>query len=171
MFKRLSRIAAASAAAIVLLSTTLTGAAQAQRIEWRGGAQFYNFSAACAENGWSGTFLFNTRFRPSGLGDNGLNTSISFFGTYYAFAFVALNARFGTSWLTLAPPTGAAGALGTLPYQWNLPAPEIRLSFQSPSNAALTATSPTHRMIGQIRNFDNTEGCTVSFETNLMLRR
>ena len=164
----MSRLHSFSGAALLtltlLLSAALPSAAQAQRVEWRGFAYLYDFTAACAANGWVGRAQSNVRFRPSGLGSNGEISRLAFFDTFYAFGLALPGRRFDGRWRAVQ-----ADAIGSGAFPW--PDVQMRIRSQSPNNNNLSETSPQVRIVGQIRNFDEVAGCTATFDATMILRR
>ncbi len=164
MISHLLAKAAKAATGLMMAVTVMTTSASAQLVEWRGIAYVTNFTSACSERGWSGNPQFNIRFRPSGLGENGTWSGLSFFNPWYAFGFYQPTGRFDRTWRAVD-----AGATGNTNYTWENV--RIRILTQSPNNTALRATTPQVRMIGEIRGFETMPDCTASFEATMMLRR
>ncbi len=165
MFTRATRTAAALAGLFLIAAAALPGAARAQTVEWRGFAYLHSFTAPCEANGWSGTPQMGVRFRPSGLGTNGDSSRLAFFDRFYAMGFYLDDSRFDRTWRTVD-----GGSIGSSVWNWQ-GTPQIRVTTQTPNNTNLRATTPTVRLVGQVRNFEEIAGCTVSFDATLLLRR
>lgn len=157
----IKKVCAAALAAFLLVP----GAAQAQNVEWRGFAYLSDFSTECEENGWWGRPTMNVRYRVPNLGDNNNSSRLSFFDEFYAFGFYLDASRFNRSWQDVY-----AGSVGSAPYEWP-EGTQIRVRRHIPAVGRLSATTQQVRLVGEIRNFDATEGCTVTFDATMLLRR
>lgn len=165
----LSSLRTAALAFFLALSTLAGTQAHAQRVEFRGTAQFYNFTAPCASIGWTGANLFNVRYRPGNVGTNGPASGMNFYDRYYAFYFLRFNGQFERVWRTLDEPYGEAGSIGGIPTNWDSPAMQLRIVTQTP--ATITPTTTSVQILGLVRNFDGVTGCSAWFDATMLVRR
>ena len=165
----LSSLRTAALAFFVALSTLAGTQAHAQRVEFRGTAQFYNFTARCADFGWTGANLFNVRYRPANVGTNGPASGMNFYDRYYAFYFLRFDGQFERTWQTLNEPYGEAGSIGGIPTSWDSPAMQLRIIRQIPTT--ITPTTTSVQITGMVRNFDTLTGCSATFDATMLVRR
>lgn len=136
--------------------------ALAQTIEWRGVAIILSTTTACANDYAVGNSI-PMRYRPSGIGSNGSNSKFAFHQTFYAQSFVTSSGRFATS-------TAAVVNAGSLGAGWGgfTNTAKMRLTV-TPSNHS--ATTASLAFAGQIQNFGDISGCTISFRSSAALKK
>jgi len=134
----------------------------ARPVEWRGIASITNFTSACERHGFIGTLSGQLRYRPSGLGSNGPDSSLSFFLTDYALNLTRVNGRFTSSFLNVQS-TGVHGAT------WTYRSTRVRLTTHSP--ASIAVNTAILRLVGQIENIQDLTGCNGDIEATLLLSR
>lgn len=124
------------------------------------------FSQACQPNNWfpQDVLFGNARFRPSNLGTNGPNSQLSIHFPVYAYNFTLDGGRFDrTARIVTLTAVDSGG--------WTYGQTRVRVTTQVPNNNNLSETSPQIRLVGEIRNFEDITGCSVSFEAILMRGR
>ena len=148
------------------VATVMPTVSQAQIVEWRGRAFLYNFTDACAVMGYpvGGRMRVYARLRPSGIGDNGPATRLSFFDRDYVSSFVLENGRFTTSLRSVR-----AGGLDTDYYPWPGPT-QVRVSSQTPGNGSLRANTQHIYMVGEILGIEAVADCSYSFYAAMLSR-
>ena len=152
----------------VSVAALMPTAARAQtQADWRGFAVLYGFTEACDVLGFpvGGRVRVGATFRPSGIADNGPDTSLGFHGDYYAMAFVRQNGRLGNVRRIVQ-----GSGLGTVTVIWSGET-RLRVSGQWPNNTALNIDTPQMRMIGDVTGIDNVGDCGFSFEASLLRGR
>jgi len=157
----MTKLAAAFlAGAIASASPSL---ARADVVDFRGGGWISNFTEACVEVGWGPRTLYvNARYRPPRLGDNGPNTRITFLTSHYATSYLLPE---GNLTNRFKPVRGGGTGAGTFFFSQD---PQMRITLQQPRN--VRPRTPSVRLRGQIRDFDNTPGCRVNFDISVTQR-
>jgi len=160
-FSRRGAIALASGVGI-LFGTAV--AANAQKVEFRGGVYLSEFSADCADNGWpAGGYQYaNVRYRPPKQGDNGPTTRLAFHFEFWSTSFVLQKGALGKKFKKVV-----AGATGSSTYQYPNN-PRIKVTSMTPSK--VTASTTEVAIAGEIQGFDETPGCNVSFRASMTRR-
>jgi hypothetical protein len=144
-------------ACAALVASQIPAVAQSSRVLWKGGITWTGKSAGCV-NAW--TFLNEhaiARFRPSGLGTNGTNSTFSIFYSSYAAGY-RVPGRFDNT-LKQGEALDVGGGMGTWP---------VRVRFTSQVPAVISASTPQITINGQIVGFDYTPGCTATFRMALL---
>lgn len=140
--------------ALAALTLTLNArTAHAQRVEFRGGGYLTDFSTACAQSGWTDFAYFTARFRPANTEGNGtINRLTAFFNTYaYNLSFPEV----GVGQTVQATRWAAIGSGSDLNFG---PTPAVRRL----APPAFTAFGDNElHFVGEIDNFDFTQGCTA----------
>lgn len=127
--------------------------AQAGRVDFAGRFHMTAQNAACVSFG-DGIQPADFRYRPPNLGTNGTATKLTVIEGWGAENWqIASGSLIGTSWVTVTD-TGIAGGAGQI-------TTKMRIRSQVP--ATLTATTPSVTIIGDIQNFQEDTGCTISF--------
>lgn len=129
--------------------------ALAVNIEWRGGVCLTAVNPACSAIGWSVGDCGSLRFSPPNVGTNGSSTKFAtFWGNNFAEAYTkATGSLIGTTFRTVnGVGVGRSGFTFT-----------STMRFTSQIPGAPTATSDAITIVGDIKNFDGTVGCNMSF--------
>ena len=151
---------ASVAVGLVVLSAPVA----AQALEFRGTATVTAKNKACTQQGWvvGEKTKPNMRFRPPKVGGNGRETAIAVFYPFWATSFVLEKGKLSSSF---KPVFAAATGGGTYPYENGA---QVRMTSQSPST--ITDKTSKVKVKGEIRGFDNTPNCVVSFAATLQQR-
>lgn len=147
------------ASAVILAATS---AASAQTVQWRGGTFITAVTPGCGTD-WSVGDYLNTRYRHPNLGGNGNFTGLSMFSNFYASTY-AVAGPLGTAFKT----TENAGQIGGGVSFFNNATTKMRFASRVPT--AVTATTQSIVINGQIAGFGGLPTCTVTFRSTLGLR-
>jgi len=110
-------------------------------------------------SGWGGIQMLTSRYRPSGLPDNGPRTRLTLMMEPGTISY-ATEGRFSGSFNPVD-----AFAIYSGPWQQTNPQPALRLLPGSSTNIG-TGTSLIS-LHGEVRNFDEIAGCTMRFRVYL----
>ncbi len=132
----------------------MAAGANAATIEFDGGLCLTAANAACNAAGWSAGGCFSTRFSAPNIGTNGPQTQLSIFSGTFSLGFVLQSGTLIGTTFKQVDVTKVARAGGTFQSQ-------MRFTTQSP--AAPKATTNFINMVGDVNNWDDVAGCTVSF--------
>jgi len=136
---------------------------QATEHEFRGGGYVKNFSANCADNGWTGRYYMSVRYRPPGIGANGPETRITFFFPL----FLAANYILESGNLNSNYKDVLGAGMSTRPYDFTI-VPQMRVTEMTPNN--VTGSTNYITMKGQIKGWSDIQGCRATFEVSLTKR-
>jgi len=141
---------------------SLAGAGHAQSAEWRGFIVLDGSGSNCDQYGWGGINTGQARFRPSSLGSNGSETRLSLFIGTFAIIF-SREGRFDRRWRPVASTviSSSTRPIDTI---------QVRVTSQTPRDAALTADTPQIYLVGQIMNMEGAAGCNPTFTATLLRR-
>ena len=158
-------LAAAALVTVGALSAPHAGeAARAKDVEFRGGGYFRNFTAACADTGFTDPAYANAIYRPRKLGTNGNSTRFAFFfPPFYATSYELPKGKLRKAF---KPVVG--GATGTVT-EFFAVKPKMRITEMTPPKPRAKTRSLS--ISGEIENFDGKAGCKVDFELTLQRQR
>ena len=164
LMRALPKAAMLPALAFGVAALMPTGA-RAQTVEWSGFGFLSGFTEACAEIGYpvGGRIQVDTLFLPSGIGDNGTSSRLTFFERQYASSLVLSEGRFDNTWRRVQ-----AGGLGADMEQWPRPT-RVRARSQWPNNDTVNATTPHIRIVGGVRGVRGAADCDYSFDAVMIL--
>lgn len=148
-------IAAATALAALLIPA---GEAAAAKVRWVGLFYVDAVSAKCPSDYVGKTW--QAKFRPSGLGDNGPTTAISLFHPNGALNWRG-KGRIGAAWKKVASYSI---------YDTENDIGPVRMRFTEQSPSTLKASTRFITIRGQVEDFDEYAGCTVTFSMPLTKR-
>ncbi|MEQ9260948.1 MAG: hypothetical protein RIG84_17820 [Roseovarius sp.] len=147
-----------------LLGVLLATGAQAQTVEFRGGGVLVSQSNICDQYNWgrAGEHTYaNFRFRPAGVGDNSPDERLTVFFNYYAMS-LGVSGK-----LNKVFKNAQSVYIGSIAYEAQTTA---RVKVTSRQPATISGTTDWVRLVGEIRNFDDLQGCTMTFEASLFKR-
>lgn len=145
-------------AAIALLASVSIAEA---RVNWQGTVMFTAVSPQCTSDGWAIGNNFLSTFLPSGLSNNGADTSIAFLQQRNAYSFRLVGRPTAAKAYVGVGINSAGGFYSTSGAFYNF--------VMQP--AVITATTPSIYVTGTVTNFAGTTGCTATFSGAYVLRR
>ena len=117
------------------------------------GTNVFNSTTGCTA-GWNPVgSVFNSKFRPAGVGTNGSNSHFAVFDKAWATGFFLPNSSFNTTFRSVGATVIGSGS-GTYS--------NAQVKFVSQAPATILNTSRFINISGQIKNFDFNVGCTVN---------
>ena len=138
---------------VALTLALATSSADAANVKFRGYVCIKSASAGCAAQGWEAGDCSYMSLKPAGIGDNGPQTSLSFFYNFGAVNHsLASGSPIGT---TFKDVTGAFLFSGA--YQTTA---KMRFTKQTPADLT---TAQDVAVVGDIRDFDD-DGCNINFK-------
>ncbi|MCC0077989.1 MAG: hypothetical protein H6898_15645 [Rhodobacter sp.] len=161
ILERSAKYVKTSALALPLVFS-LAGTGHAQSVEWRGFVVLDGSGSNCEQYGWGGINTGQARFRPSDLGSNGSETRLSMFLGTFAIIF-SREGRFDRRWRPVASTVVSS-------YTRAIDTIQVRVTSQTPRDAALTADTPQIYLVGQIQNMEGAAGCNPTFTATLLRR-
>jgi hypothetical protein len=153
----------------LLTSAALMGAAEAAQVNFQGDLVITGKAGTCPGDPTGGHFF--ARYRPNIAGNpDNVGTKLTLFSPGFGLGFRLNTGNFNvgpssafkavSDWVSLGGNFGAFG-----------PVPRIRyLSHAATPAGPVTANTQFINIVGQIQNFDEAAGCTITFRLPLTAR-
>lgn len=158
-----ARLRGLAMAAALAVAPIVAAPAAADNVAFEGNG-YLTLSGDCGPYGFLVGDLLDVAFVPANVGQNGPDTHLSFFASrLHMQGFTLRGGRFTDRWRIVE----GGGAGYGVPWVYGL-APRIRVLQQVP--AQIRPRTQGVRLRGEVRNFGGIQGCTASFDTNMVRR-